>query len=64
MSLVTQIINLLLSLVKKDQYKEIVDKLIDAVEDAVEKTPNQIDDAVILPLCSKVREILDVPDED
>lgn len=64
MNLVTQIINLILTLVSKERYKEIVDKLIDVIEDAVEKTPNQVDDAIVLPLCSKVRDILDIPDED
>ena len=64
MNLVTQIINILLTLVSKDQYKEIVDKLIDSVEDAVAKSPNTIDDAIILPLCDKVRDVLDVPDND
>ena len=63
MSLITQIINLLLTMVGKEQYKEIVDSIIDKVEEAVEKSDNKIDDAVILPLCLKVREILDVPDE-
>ena len=64
MNLVTQIINLLLGLVNKEQYKLIVDKLIDAIEDVVEKSDNKIDDALVLPLCVKLREILDVPDND
>jgi len=64
MNLITQMLNIILVLVTKEQYKELIDKLIDMVEEAVEASPNTIDDAVILPLCSKIRDILDVPDND
>ena len=64
MGLITQMLNIVLALVTKEQYKELVDKIIDMVEDAVEKSPNTIDDAVVLPLCAKIRDILDTPDND
>ena len=64
MELVKQIIVMILSLLSKENAKSLLDKLFDAVEDWVASTPNTVDDAIILPLIAKAREILDVPDND
>jgi len=60
--LVTQIIGIVLELIPKDKFKEFVDEILDKIEDKVAQTPNVYDDAIILPLINKVRELLDVPD--
>lgn len=62
--LVTQIIDLLLGMMSKEQGKEILDGLFDKIENKVAETPNQWDDALVLPLINKARAILDVPDND
>lgn len=62
MNVVGQIVVTLLSLLNKAQGKEIIDTLFDKIEEMVERSENKIDDAVILPLINKAREILDVPD--
>ena len=63
-SLITQIVTMILSLLTKEQGKKLLDKLFDWIEDMVADTENKIDDAVILPLVNKARDILDVPDND
>jgi len=64
MTLISQIIALLLSMLTKETYKNVVDGLLDSVEQAVTDSDNKIDDAVVLPLCRKARALLDVPDDD
>lgn len=64
MTLISQIIALLLSLLGKEAFKNAVDKLLDSVEQSVFDSDNKIDDAIVLPLCKKARELLDVPDDD
>jgi len=64
MNLISQIINIILTLLPKDKFKELVDALLDKIEDMVANSENKIDDAIVLPLCAKVRELLDVPDND
>ena len=64
MNLVSQIISTVLSLLPKEKFKEIVDALLDVIEDKIEASETKIDDMVILPLIKKVRELLDIPDED
>jgi len=41
-----------------------VDSALDYVEDSVVASENKLDDAVVLPLCSLVRRVLNVPDND
>jgi len=64
MNIVGQIIATLLSLLSKEQGKEILDSLFDTIEDKIAASPNKWDDKLILPLINKAREILDVPDGD
>jgi len=63
-TIIAQIISLILTLLSKEQGKKLIDGLLDTVEDWATNTENKIDDAIILPLCKKAREILDVPDND
>jgi len=58
--LVPQLVNLLPTEIVKGG----LDKALDAIEDAVEKSESKLDDATILPLCSMIRRTLDIPDND
>ena len=62
--IITSILSAILALLSEDKFKAVVDSLLDKVEDLVEKSDNKIDDAIVLPLCKKLRELLDVPDND
>lgn len=64
MKAAAQIIALLLSLVSKEQAKELIDHMFDFIENKVASTENTWDDTLILPLITKAREVLDVPDND
>jgi len=64
MTLVKQIIELVLSLLSAEQFKKVVDAMLDKIEDSVTESSNTIDDAIVLPLCKKVRDLLNVPDDD
>lgn len=48
----------------EENMKKFADYLLDFVENGVEKSSNKWDDAVVLPLCKKVREAFDIPDND
>ena len=64
MEILKQVIVMLLTLVKKEQAKVLGDKLLDTLEDFVKDTENKVDDAIVLPLILKAREVLDIPDND
>jgi len=61
---ISSIINTLLALIPDDLIKSILDKVFDAIEDKVKDSANTWDDAIVLPLITKAREILNVPDND
>jgi hypothetical protein len=64
----TQIVNLLvpslLALVPDDIMQQGLDKLLDAIEDAIAKSPTAVDDALVLPLISALRVKFKIPDND
>ena len=64
MTILAQILPMLLGALSKEDGKVFLDKLFDLIEDYVEKTPNSIDNMIVLPLMSKLRDIVDVPDND
>ena len=64
LSIVSGIINTLLGLLSPEVAKKALDSALDVIEDAVEDSSNKIDDVIVLPLCRKAREILNIPDED
>ena len=55
---------MLLGLLTKEQGKKLLDNFFDWIENMVEDSENKFDDAVVLPLVNKARELLDVPDDD
>jgi len=64
MNIVTQIISTILAILPKEKFKEIVDALFDTLEDKIAKSETKIDDAILIPLINKARELLNVPDDD
>ena len=64
MNIVSQIIGLLLSMLSKEQGKELLDSFFDVLEDKIATSENKWDDTLVLPLIAKAREVLDIPDED
>jgi hypothetical protein len=46
------------------QKNEFIDAGLDWIENNIEATENKIDDMVVLPMCSLVRTVLNVPDND
>jgi len=64
MDIVKKILELVLSLLPEDKVKELLDVTFDAWEKKIVDSPAQWDDAVILPLIRKARQMLNVPDDD
>lgn len=61
-------VNVILSLIPKTHVGEIIktaeDAFLDAIENFVARTDNDIDDAVILPAIKGIRKYLNIPDCD
>jgi hypothetical protein len=62
--LIAQLVNVLLNILSNDIMKLAVDKMLDFIEDYVTDSANKVDDALVLPLCRRIRETFDVPDND
>ena len=62
--LIKNLISLILGMLDEETMKQFVDKILDVVENQIEKTPNKWDDMVIGGLCGKIREAFDIPDND
>jgi hypothetical protein len=64
LNVVKALIGLALGYLTKAQLKEFADMALDFIEDAVQKSENQVDDAVVLPILKRFRESFDIPDND
>jgi hypothetical protein len=62
--MLASMIELVLMMLSKEVLKKCVDAMLDIIEDTTAATENKIDDALILPLCARIRETFNVPDED
>ena len=64
----TAVINVLLpslmALIPDDIMATAIDRLLDSIEDAIAKSPNKVDDALVLPVLAALRAKLNVPDND
>lgn len=60
----SKILALVMSMVTPEVAKKAIDAALDAIEDAIADSKNTIDDALVIPLVDKIREILGVPDDD
>lgn len=58
------LITTLMTFFTEDLMKKFADTLLDFVEDKVAGTKSTLDDRLILPLCARVREVFNVPDND
>lgn len=63
-ALITNLVSVLLAMLTPTALKNIVDGMLDMIEDAVNISENQIDDAVIKPLIQTIRNAFDIPDND
>lgn len=61
--ILSTVIPRLLDALPAQSAKELIDDLLDAIEDKIEASENQIDDATLLPLIAKLREIASIPDD-
>jgi len=59
-----KLISIILGMVSTDVLKKVADSILDIVEDSVAKSSTKIDDALVLPLCKKVRDTFDIEDND
>lgn len=64
LSIVGSLFTNLLSLLTPEIAKEALDAAFDVIEDKVEGSKNKIDDTIILPILLKLRQLLDIPDND
>lgn len=62
--LIGQLVSLLIGMLSPATLKKAVDGLLDIIEDAVQQSETTVDDAIVLPLVSLVRESFNIPDND
>ncbi len=62
--LITQLVKLIIGMLNAKLLRQFVDTLLDFIEEFVAGTASDIDDAIILPVCNALREILNIPDDD
>jgi len=62
--LIGRLVSVMITMLPKDVMKKAVDALLDKIEDAVVASTNPIDDKVVLPLCSLIRQSFEIPDND
>lgn len=62
--LIAKLVEVVLTLLSDKVMKQVVDAFLDLIEDAVENSENKVDDAVVLPICKRIRETFNVPDND
>ena len=62
--LLQTLVNVVMTFASPQVMRALVDGILDIIEDAVEKSENQIDDTIVLPVCRQVREVFNVPDDD
>lgn len=58
------IIEAVLGMLTPDLLRDVLDKLFDAVEDAIANSETKLDDAVLLPLITTARAAFNIPDND
>jgi hypothetical protein len=63
-TILSVLIQTLLTLFPKEMLKGFIDAGLDKVENMIDSTETQFDDALLEPLVNKIREVLDVPDND
>lgn len=64
MQILVTMLTAVLEKLPDDVVKKALDRLLDVIEDAIEKSENKIDDALVLPALQFIREQLGIPDND
>ena len=59
---VKALLSVALQFLTADQLKKFADMAFDFVEDAVQASENTIDDALVLPVITRLRNAFDIPD--
>ena len=62
--IIASLITLLIDMVDEQTAKDMLDKLIDVAEDAIKNSKTKWDDITVLPVLKKIRDIVDIPDND
>lgn len=62
--IVPKLIELCLKALKPSQIEAVADKALDWCENAVEKSSSELDNSIVLPLISIVREAFSIEDND
>lgn len=62
LSLITYAVRMLLELLTPEVIKKALDTFLNIIEDAVVKTPNNLDDVIVLNLCKLLRTTLGIQD--
>ena len=62
--LIQWLVQTLLSKLSAEDLKKFADTGLDMLEAMVKKSPNKIDDAVVLPMCKLIRVAFTIEDED
>ena len=62
--LLSMLFKLVVSMATPELLRDLADTLLDVVEDAVAKSKNKYDDALVLPLCKVCRMAFSIPDND
>ena len=60
--LVSALSQALLAMLDGETAKRVIDAGLDIIEDAVRDSANPLDDALLLPLCAKIRDNLEIPE--
>ena len=58
------VIKLINEFLTEENIKKAIDGLFDSIEDFVSKSGTNIDDITVLPILKRLRDILNVPDND
>ncbi len=62
--LINSFVQTLLLMLDNATVKRAVDSMLDVIEDAVADSETKTDDAIIIPLMQRIRESLEIPDND
>jgi len=62
--LITMLIQMVLTTLSPDLLKKFADMALDFVEDKVLGSASEIDDKLVLPLCTQIRTAFNIPDDD
>lgn len=62
--IVTKLLEALLVVLNPEMIKAFLDAGLDAIEEAIKKSPTKWDDMFVLPVCTQIRRALNIPDED